>query len=234
MNKKTILETIKLNKNFYIKHQEDFSKTRQNPWPGWEKALDLASTNLVPFEIDVLDIGCGNARFYEYLKAFSHKKVSYLGIDNNDYFLVEALLKHKEAEFKNLDVLLELDQIEQTYDLVVAFGITHHIPGNDFRLKWFEEVASKVKTGGMLVHTFWQLDQDDRFHKAEKANNLEANDYYYGWDKSDDKRYVHIYDDTEQQNILNLHKKLGLYLISEFENDGKTGKLNKYWVFKRE
>ena len=182
--------------------------------------------------INVLDIACGNGRFYKFLEDNLHKSVSYLGVDNNDFMMLEGVLKYELAEFKNLDVLQEIDKIENTYDLITVFGLTHHIPGQKFRLNWFNKLPGFLNTHGILILTFWNLSDDDRFKKAQKAENLEENDYYYGWGESEDKRYVHIYTDKEINTIKHHYEKQNLKLIEEFYADGKTGNLNRYLIFK--
>ncbi len=113
--------------NFYNNHAEEFSKTRQNPWPGWDKCLEYIKNSFSQDVVSVLDIGCGNGRFYKYLTDFSDFLVYYLGLDNNDYMVLEAVLKYQLAEFKNLNVFLDLDKVEKQYDVVSVFGLTHHL-----------------------------------------------------------------------------------------------------------
>lgn len=232
MDKNKIDEIIKQNFEFYKNHAEEFSKTRQNPWDGWQKCLQILTENTDKDHINVLDIACGNGRFYKFLEDNLHKSVSYLGVDNNDFMMLEGILKYGLAEFKNLDVLQERDKIEGTYDLITVFGLTHHIPGQEFRLDWFNKLPRILNTRGILILTFWNLSEDNRFKKAQKAENLEENDFYYGWGESEDKRYVHIYTDEEINTIKQDYEKQNLKLIEKFYADGKTGKLNRYLIFK--
>ncbi|MFC1755963.1 class I SAM-dependent methyltransferase [Patescibacteria group bacterium] len=231
MEESKIRETLALNYDFYKKHGEEFSKTRQSPWNGWNKCLETINTHTEKEQLSVLDIACGNGRFYKFLTDNSNHIINYLGIDNNDFMMVEAVLKYELAEFKNIDVLFDLNMIENKYDLVVAFGLTHHIPGKEFRLKWFESLPKLLNTNGILLLTFWNLSEDERFKKAEEANDLEENDYYYGWDDSEDRRYVHIYPHEELENIKDILNKQNIKLIDEYYSDGKTGNLNKYLIF---
>jgi len=145
--------------------------------------------------------------------------------------MVEALLKYKLATFKNLDVLNKLSEIEKTFDLVTVFGLTHHIPDNDFRTSWFNQLPKFLNNNGILTLTFWNLSEDDRFKKAKKADDMDEDDYYYGWGESNDKRYVHIYSEEEIENIKQIYKKQNLKLLDEFYSDGKTGNLNRYLIF---
>ncbi len=228
-----ILSTVELNKQFYKIHQEEFSKSRRNSWDGWQKVTDIISTNIDKENVKILDLACGNGRFYNHLVSSLNKKFKYLGYDTNDYMLIEALLKYEEPEFKNLDIILEIAKITGSYDVVTAFGLTHHIPGKEYRLDWFKQVPSLVDDDGLFIFTTWQIDEDDRSEKLIAAKDLEDGDFYYGWNNSEDKRYVHIYSDDEINAINEFLNNNGFTLIESFEGDGKSSKLNKYFIYKK-
>lgn len=182
-------------------------------------------------EISVLDVGCGNGRLFAILGKNIGSKIKYLGVDNNDYFLTEGMLKYDYAEFKKLDIFTELTQLGRTYDVVTCFGITHHIPTKRFRLDWFKKLAALVNPGGILAFSFWNLQADARMQKATKSTGLEENDYYYGWGNTNAKRYFHAYSEAELQELVELFGDLGLELVSTYDADGKTTNLNKYLIF---
>jgi SAM-dependent methyltransferase len=231
MEKKKIENILKNTNEFYKNHAEEFSKTRENPWPGWLKLLNVLKGKFTGDKnISVLDLGCGNARFYRYIKENLGQELEYLGIDNNDYMMIEAIMRYPKAKFISSDVLKDPEKIEGKYDLVVAFGLTHHIPGSNYRLKWFAQILSKVKTKGLVVFTFWNLHTDKRFEKAIEAKDLEENDFYYGWGDSDDRRYVHIYDEEEIRTISQLFKDKGFKLIKTYDSDGKNNRMNTYII----
>jgi SAM-dependent methyltransferase len=216
---------------FYKNHAEEFSKTRRNPWQGWQTVLTTIKEQFVEKdELSILDLGCGNGRFYAYLKENLGKDLQYTGIDNNDFMMIEAIMKYPQARFISLDVLQEIEKVEGRYDLVAAFGLTHHLPGQEFRLNWFKNVLDKVAPDGLVVFTFWNLQTDKRFEKAEKADGLEENDYYYGWGDSEDKRYVHIYDESEIKRLAGIFTDKGFKLLKTYDADGKNGKMNTYLI----
>lgn len=233
MDQNKISDINKLNFEFYKKHAEEFSKTRQNPWQGWDKCLQILVKNNKKTHLNVLDIACGNGRFYQYLTENLDRSIGYLGVDNNDYMLVEALLKYKLPEFRSLDALNNLNEVENQYDLITVFGLTHHIPGKEFRMSWFKQLPNLLNNNGILIVTFWNLSEDDRFKKAQKSEDLEEDDYFYGWGDSKDKRYVHIYSEDEINHIKEMFAQQNLKLVDEFYSDGKTENLNRYLIFQR-
>jgi len=233
MNSKKINEIICSLGDFYKNHAEEFSKTRQNPWPGWEKCLDKVKDNFNQKDLSVLDIGCGNGRFFKFLADFSPYELNYLGLDNSDYLLVEAVLKYPMAKFTYLNVFSNLGEIKSKHDAVCVFGLTHHLPDNDFRLAWLKSLVPFINNDGLLLLTFWDLSSDRRSIKLERAKDLDDNDFYYTWKDTSDKRYVHLFDDNELSKIKSCLTQGGLALVDEFYSDGKSGKLNKYLIFKR-
>lgn len=231
LSKIKINELIKNTEHFYNIHAEEFSKSRQNPWQGWERCLLLIEKNLKQDDISILDIACGNGRFYKYLLDNSNYELDYLGLDNNDYMLVEAVLKYQLANFSSFDVFFDLKNLNDNYNVVSVFGFTHHIPDHNFRRQWFKQLSSLVKPHGLLLLTFWNLPSDERFKKAVKAEDLEENDYYYGWGDSEDKRYVHLYSDDELNDIINTLEQRSFKVIDEFYADGKNNNMNRYIIF---
>lgn len=95
---------------------------------------------------DVLEIGCGSG--YGATLLYRQRPRSYLGVDLMPEQLVLAQkLSLPDAEFHLADAA-NLSQIgDQTKDVVVIFGVLHHIP------EWREvisECARVLRLGGML------------------------------------------------------------------------------------
>ncbi|MFA5821413.1 MAG: methionine biosynthesis protein MetW, partial [Candidatus Gracilibacteria bacterium] len=69
-----------MSKSFYTPIAPSFSRTRHSPWPEFDLLIPYLKTNST-----LLDLGCGNGRLYKFLQ--KHKKVRYLGMDNNKALL---------------------------------------------------------------------------------------------------------------------------------------------------
>ena len=210
-------------KRFYKEISDEFSNTRQYPWKGWGKILDNIKTE---GDVNILDLGCGNGRFYEFLKNNLKVSFKYLGLDNNEELLNIAKGKYPKASFNTLDIFDSIEDIKKTYDLVVGFGITHHIPGKEFRIKWFEDITKLINKNGYLVLSFWNF-----LGKGSliKARELEENDYWMGWGNSKEKRYCHYYDKKELEEITKILKKNNVLLI---KNISDATDLNIYKIYK--
>lgn len=222
---------INLTNDFYNKVGAEFDQTRQTPWKGWDLILEEISIKDKDREFSVLDIGCGNGRFFEYLNSHKDFKLrSYLGVDSNEYLLTKM-----KGGFIKGDFISDVNSIPGEFDMVCAFGLTHHIPSSELRKKWFKEASEKVGAKGYFIFSNWRIDLLDDFQaKVLKTSlNLEDNDYILGWNNSNAQRYVHIYKEPEMSEIENLLNKNGFEKFCAFFADGRNDKLNEYYVFKK-
>jgi SAM-dependent methyltransferase len=219
-----IIEINQLNKEFYSKHNESFDKSRKdNFWEGFG--------NIKKYLKDgqrILDLGCGNARFLEFLIQ-NNAKFNYFGVDNSSEFIIKNNQNYPDFKFSELDIVSNLDAITNKYDLVTVFGVTHHIPSSGYRKEWFIKLGDILDSEAILVLSFWQF-------KTEKADqdfkpnfyNIEKNDYFLGW-KGDfsTHRYCHFFDSDE---IMEIKKILSNFtVLEEFYLDD-----NKYLILKKE
>lgn len=247
INKEKIIEILKKTNDFYKSVGEEFSNTRQYYWKGWEDIFpktfkELKENSIKNNSIKILDIGCGNGRFYKYIKENIDKlelqniNIEYLGIDNNDTLLEiannigtkthENKVGDNKIDFKKLDIFLELENIQDKFDLIVGFGITHHIPGNTYRKRWFDKLTQLLNKNGILILSYWNfLDKKSLI----PTTDLEENDYWLGWNTTKEKRYCHYYDEKELNQI---HKLLEEKNINIVEILDKKEDLNKYIVYR--
>ncbi len=139
----------------------------------------------------------------------------------------------------------------QKYDLVVAFGLIHHIASYQNRLKLLQFAKSCLDTTQttenkpLLVWTSWRFLDQPRLLKRIVGldsgigqqiindNNLdttelESGDHFLNWVKHEYAvRFSHYIDDQEAQN-LNLDSNLKL--VDAYLDDSITQNLNGYYV----
>lgn len=238
MNRDTVDQLNQINQDFYRGNAQSFSQTRQSPWKGWgELAKQLKLKDLS--RIKVLDLGCGNGRFLAFLKNFGLES-TYTGVDFSQNLLQEARVKYQDkgVEFIQTD-LLDLNLPGKTgYDLVVLWGLLHHIPGFENRVSLLSQAKSFLTTDGIMAFSVWQFGKDPRLltkiipwsHQSQiDSTQLELNDHLLNWKDSVLPRYCHFIDDLELDQLV---QDAGLEQMTAFLADGKTNQLNKYIVSK--
>lgn len=212
-----VKQILKLNNNFYQSVSKEFSKSRQKPWVGWDRLVDIIG-NHHKGKYKILDLGCGNGRFYDFVKG-KILNCDYLGCDINNDLIIGAKEKHSNrkgsnAKFEITDIFEDIKCIKGKYNLVVGFGITHHIPNSDYRKQWFLDISKLLATKSILTLTFWKF-------------NKNSGDYLIGWSNKDVARYCHQYSKKELYDLIQLYKKHQIKLIDKYESDNK----NTYLVF---
>ena len=252
MNLATRQSLNALNCRFYGERASEFDATRKHEWPGWQRTIDLFHATSDTKPTPVLDIGCGNGRFAHFvLNNHPIGAIDYTGVDQSPELLAIAeneCIGSKADSLRWLKVDVASEELERaplsdSYQLVVAFGLLHHIPSLDSRKKLISFLARRLSAGGTLAFTVWRFDQAERFrsklipwqeynqHAVEKidTDELEPGDYLMSFgDTSGTPRYCHAPDEAE---IRALTDSLGLECVAQFAADGKTGDLNEYHVF---
>lgn len=249
MRRRTVERLIAVNRAFYSSRAAEFDASRRSPWPGWKRLLDHLDRDR---RLSILDVGCGNGRFGRFARQALANQFDYCGMDSSRA-LLEAARTQGDPGWRWLETDLVLSefpsQIEsEGFDLVVCFGVMHHVPGETTRRWLAERMAARVGTGGLLAVSFWQFADDERFRRrvvpwgdldSESEGgleelDLERDDYLLRWGaESDDalaKRYCHHCNPKE---IERLTAGLGLEHVESFSSDGQSGDLNRYVVLAR-
>lgn len=227
MKANIIEQLVEINNQFYLKVGEDFDKSRNYFWKGWDELIPYLKPNT-----NLIDIGCGNGRFAEFIKDL---QITYLGIDNNEYLIKKAINKNLEfATFENIDILKMFD-LANNFKYICMFGILHHIPSFELRISFIKNLITKLNSSGLLIMSIWQFTQAPNFAKNIVSVNdfgignddIEPNDYLYKWNRGVSAiRYCHFVDNNEIKIIL---ESCNLEIVKEFNAD----KFNKYLILKK-
>src|SRR3989304_432552 len=252
MKVSTIRQLNEFNAKFYQLTAEEFSKTRGFYWQGWKELLPILQPVVKEkSQFKVLDVGCGNGRFGEFLfRQVAKKKLVYHGLDNSQSLLATAQKKLAplkfEKEFFTVDVVeslldqsLENKLPHKKYHLTTLFGVLHHIPSTKLRQELIKTLSNSLTSGGLLVMTAWQFLNDERLAKKQihpsivqiDPEELESNDFILDWQRGlTAYRYCHFTDDQEMEELV---KNTDLKFLKRYSADGKAGNLNAYLVLQK-
>jgi SAM-dependent methyltransferase len=217
MNPHTLQALNQLNYQFYQSIGPNFDQTRQEAWRGWQKLGQHLQDHLPPGPLRLLDVGCGNGRFGAFL-ARPGWQLDYTGVDFNPYLLARA-----EDALKAMGLAPRLQEADLLsyepqgpYDLIVIFGVLHHIPSFAARQALLARLFAQLRPGGLLALTHWAFYEHEGLRKriipwdspqvpaALQGLDLEPGDYLLDWrGPVRALRYCHYVDEAEQARSLN-------------------------------
>ncbi|MEK7203810.1 MAG: class I SAM-dependent methyltransferase [Patescibacteria group bacterium] len=107
----------------------------------------------------ILDVGCGDGRFLDYLKEKSHQG-ELLGVDSSDYVLEKAKnrgLVVIKKDIRDVKQLSDLGPPVGGFDVVVLFEVLEHMANAEELLEWAyghskKAVIFSVPNTGFVVH----------------------------------------------------------------------------------
>jgi len=203
-----------------------YSQVRKAPWP----EMDFLFGRYLRKNDLVLDIGCGNGRFYE---SFVANEVDYTGIDNSKNLIEIAQRNYPEGKF-SLASALNLPFSDETFDAVYSIAVLHHMPSTELRERFVMEAKRVLKKSGYLVLTVWDLSEK----KEDKPFNvfslfqkrIDNGDMFIPWYGAKDC-YFHSFSREEFRLLVD---GCGLGIIDQGEVEiGKKPYNNLYIVSKK-
>jgi len=242
MDQEVSQRLLQLNDQFYQTFAVQFSATRQRLQPGVRKIMaDL------PNPAQILDLGCGNGEFASQL-AKHGQRGAYLGLDNSPELLKIALqhievldLTDIQIQFQQADLSApawDIDLADQKFDVICAFAVFHHIPGESLRKEIFSQLTQRLAPAGIFIHSEWQFLNSSRLRAriipwetvGISDQQVEPGDYLLDWRSGGNGlRYVHHFS-VKELSLLAEHA--GFQIIREFTSDGEENRLGLYQIWK--
>lgn len=212
--------------NLYKKFAKDFSSTRNSAWQGWftlEKKYHISKAR------SCLDLGCGNGRFFNFLAEQGSKLEIYTGIDNSIEMLEIAknvVLEKYNLLCKDVGNHLWYKDIIEKFELIVAFGLIHHLLNESQWCNFFQGIKNLVCSSNIICITFWQFLSDERekkkiIQKLDLKNNFELKFSNIA------TRFCHFFSPEEAKQLV---EQNGINIIDTFFADGRSNLLNFYIV----
>ncbi len=220
-----------LNRSFYREHADRFIRKRAHPWPGWKRAC--AGIGGRP---RVLDVGCGHGRFLRHWIESHGPNLEYVGVDFSPELLKESqrqtqgLLRAQDrVRFLEGDVC-EIDLPPGPFDLIVAFGLLHHVAEASRRKDLVRRLAARAGPDGRVVVTVWRVAADPRLAGKSLPPPSKPLPDDEGRLLSFDgvgRRYVVAIPEEE---VASYPAVAGRAVADRFFSDGATNDLNLYLV----
>ena len=233
-----------INRTFYDDCASAFAVTRTRAWSGFEHIIPRGKPSL-----RVLDVGCGNGRFAHTVLSRRHLSpgephiAHYVGLDGSEPLLQLARGARLPfpAHFQQHDVLQPLPRCgpgawsgePAKFDLIVVFGLLHHIPGRSQRRALIEQLLPSLATDGRLVLSFFRYERSPRIMKRLQLPlvaapfDLEAGDHLIPFGDTGRLRYCHRFDDAELAELATLP---ATRLVDRFTPVQGSDTLNDYLI----
>lgn len=216
---------------------EQFSRARPRIW---DEMRFLFDDYLIDGE-KVLDLGCGNGRFYE---LFESRKIDYIGIDSSKKLIEIAKIRYPKVKFQVVNAL-NLSFPNNFFDKIYSIAVLHHIPSKELRLQFLKEVKRVLKPKGLLILTVWDLWQKNRTRnlifkfgllKLLGKTKLDFKDVLMKWQRRENC-YFHCFSKKELQSLLNEAgfkiKKEGKILLGGESRKAKWPNSNFYIIVEK-
>jgi SAM-dependent methyltransferase len=236
MDAVTAGKLIELNRQFYQTFGGEFSSTRGRLQPGVRRIVE----NLEGSE-RILDLGCGNGNLARELVKRGHRG-TYLGLDFSLPLLqvAESDLENLTATFRQADITStdwDSKLVRSSIDLVVAFAVLHHIPGENLRQRLLHKIRRLLEPGGKFILSNWQFLNSQKLRARIQpwdivsllAAEVDEGDYLLDWRAGGSGlRYVHHFSEAE---LKTLAAASGFQVMETFHSDGRDHRLGLYQIW---
>ncbi len=210
---KKIMEDLQEDYNLV---SSSFANSRDRFWEEMKFLFDYAKKGE-----DILDLGCGNGRFCEYLK-----QTNYTGVDFSENMIKEARKRYPKNNFLVGDAL-SLPFKDSSFDKVYSIAVIHQIPSKEYREKAVLEIKRVLRPGGMSFVTVWNFGKENKLFYLKNIllnifskSSLGPRDFFLKR-----KRYYYIFRKGELSYIF---RKAGFRVVEE--SIIKKGKRNNYYI----
>lgn len=265
MDERTVRVLARVTGEFYERNASSFELTRRGAWPGWERVRALMGVDAAPHDapFTLLDVGCGNLRFERFIaEACPGLSLAVHVVDNCAPLALAGLAAVSgEVAFHPCDVvdaLLDGAGLPAVppCDAAVAFGLMHHLPGQQLRTAFARALCAAVHPGGVVAFSLWRFLEEPSLRERADASHEQAlcelherlgaasaqqaaalfdeGDRMVGWqNRPGAYRYCHSFSAQDVDELVAAVSQRAT-VLDRFTADGRNGELNAYVVLQVE
>jgi tRNA (uracil-5-)-methyltransferase TRM9 len=171
-------------KEFYDVNGEEFSKTRNAPWPITRQFIES-----LPPAIRVLDVGCGNGR-----NMFVRDDLVMTGLELSKTLCEIA---RERGALVLHGSMTDIPFFDNTFDVIMAIASYHHLSTDYDRQQTIYEFMRVLKSNGFVYIHVWAMEQPKR-----SKRRFTKRDEIVPWVNMDGRmfmRYYRIYKEGDLQ-----------------------------------
>jgi len=236
MNKKAEKFLLKIVSSGYEDIAESFNETRKKPMKSM--IYDIIEDLSIKDNDKILDIGCGNGRFLEVLLDKKNNiNWNYLGLDNSTKLIGYAKEKYGD-KFEVINIINLKKIKDNNFNYVFSWAVFHHLPGNNLRLKFLQDVYDLIDLDGFFIFSIWKLRSRNNFfglslksffEQIFRGRILDFGDLIFNWKGNKNSevrpRYYHAFS---KRNLIKLISKTNFKINNFLEDD-----FNYYYILKK-
>jgi ubiquinone/menaquinone biosynthesis C-methylase UbiE len=192
----------------YDKFAKDFSSTRNYAW----NEFDIVKPKIWKGD-RVLDLGCGNGRFRQFLGTDLVAKGAYFGLDISEKLLSIARKTYPDDHFFIGDFGQNLPFGAENFEVIVAIASFHHLTNKKAQNKFLSECRRVLKPNGKIFITTWVLPKK-YFWRNFWTGRVFSKNWIIPFGK---EKYPRIYRNVTDKDLSKLLKKHG-FLVERAEN----------------
>lgn len=157
------------------------------------------------------------------------------------------------GRFIEMDIIQALENGEMgrriganAHDLVVSFGVMHHIPLASWRHDMLRDMLRSAAPGGIVAVSLWRPLDSARIARKAEASTMQGcrdldvqlsiadGDMLLGWQsESGIYRYCHHFSEREVGSLARLAEREGCKVLSAFSPSDGSDSLNTYLVISK-
>ena len=184
----------------YNKMADEWSRKR------WKLPSDIIALKSYAKSGDkILDLGCGSGYLFE---LFDSSDFEYSGVDVSKGQIENCKKKYPSGNFQ-ISKADSLNFSDSNFDIIYCLSTIHHVPSEEKRAEFLNEIKRVLKPNGTLIMTVWNLAShlgDKMVDEPDFSGKVDTNDYFVPFNIGEEGqtvgRYIHCFSTDELADLI--------------------------------